>query len=1146
MIKFVVYLQNRMESIMMKRMISVILLSAILISAVFGIVSAEGEPSENTINTAAKSLFGMYTKQTGDMLRDSYHKAVADNTDENITALAAAINNLKPLNTYTHMPLIGFKDISADDINNMLLNSGTIQQSEGIVSMVGPSLLRYCNAGSEGIVGASPFGIATDTCDGIAIKISSSSDSSLDLSIGKRGTDEDCTFNIFDIFISEGESYYFFPFDSFGKDIPSDGTLNYISLSFTGTESVSFGDFHAVANSAETAVNEPYEPEMIKGAYFDPEDYYRIYQKDSKLALTLSVSGGGTKKEISFTQEDLSDRAQEWQIVSVDALRNKRLIINRKYGYSLYITNSSLILDAASANLHNLNYGWNISYKVNKGFSIDVSGVGRLAYVQSSAKVYAMTSAVKYFDIYHIPGERWNQSWSDEFNGNYIDRSVWTVMNAKNRDEYEPMYNADKPDNLYIEDGNLVIHSRIEEYKGYHATSAYVDTQGKVLFSYGRIEMRAKLPQGEHIWPALWMMGDQEAWPNCGEIDIVEMVGGESTTYRGDTGVIGTLHYPNGDGFKNEAGGIEHGTLFNSSKLADDYHLYSFEWDSQYMRWYFDNILYFAEPIDTDQEKYTFTNNPMYLILDTSIEGPGDNQLPEGLPSESKFYIDYIRYFKEEHSAAPEDYTHPKPVNSSLHTSPFGLNRGASYSRDNDVFCLTSYSNRCPIYDMKTGRLIRELRSPQGGWVMSSALSPNGQLVAIAQEIGALTMMNFRTNQTIWKSKYPFRTAIMDFSADGNDLIIGTRPTDVSHLQFAKQLHIYSVENGDEKKTLDIPSATSELKVSKSGFLALGCCDGTLRLYSPLYELLKEYKADDTITSFTFSPDGNTLYAGTATGSIIILNPEKDTRVITPVVVNEIYSMDISPDGKTIAVAYGDSNIRLFDESTGKLINRTCVDFSALRCISYSPDGKMILVSGSDGFVKILSSDINNVLAAFYNPNREHTVYTDATFNSDCTKIFAAANTTDFYSIGVAWNVPTGLISESEEADFTPLLNSDIYVDELKYTSESYSAYLAALKNADNILQNKYSPQQAIDSAAKDLTEAISLLEEKPDVMKGDFDYDGEITVADALAALRIAAKLVEEDALSIEIGDIDADNHVTVADALAILRVAAKLTDTL
>ena len=91
---------------------------------------------------------------------------------------------------------------------------------------------------------------------------------------------------------------------------------------------------------------------------------------------------------------------------------------------------------------------------------------------------------------------------------------------------------------------------------------------------------------------------------------------------------------------------------------------------------------------------------------------------------------------------------------------------------------------------------------------------------------------------------------------------------------------------------------------------------------------------------------------------------------------------------------------------------------------------------------------------------------------------------------------------------------------------------------------NRYSTQEQIDEAATALQKAKSALVEKPDYMKGDFDFDGEITVADALAALRIAARMAESSDEAIAIGDIDADGEITVADALAILRVAARMAD--
>ena len=122
---------------------------------------------------------------------------------------------------------------------------------------------------------------------------------------------------------------------------------------------------------------------------------------------------------------------------------------------------------------------------------------------------------------------QWKVVWSDEFNGPAIDKSVWNYEIGLIRNK-EPQYYTDRAENSYIENGNLVIETRMENYRGAPYTSASLNTRGRKAFLYGRIEMRARLPKGNAIWPAFWTMGERGRWPRCGEIDIMEMWVGKS------------------------------------------------------------------------------------------------------------------------------------------------------------------------------------------------------------------------------------------------------------------------------------------------------------------------------------------------------------------------------------------------------------------------------------------------------------------------------------------------------------------------------------------------------------------------------------------------------------------------------------------
>src|SRR5579875_4182 len=134
-------------------------------------------------------------------------------------------------------------------------------------------------------------------------------------------------------------------------------------------------------------------------------------------------------------------------------------------------------------------------------------------------------------------------AWSDEFSGKTLDANTWnyeTGNGAGGWGNNELEYYTNSPKNVFVSNGNLIIEARKEAIGGFQYSSARITTQNKKAFTYGRIDIRAKLPKGKGIWPALWMLGSNIStvgWPACGEIDIMELLGHENNKS------YGTLHY---------------------------------------------------------------------------------------------------------------------------------------------------------------------------------------------------------------------------------------------------------------------------------------------------------------------------------------------------------------------------------------------------------------------------------------------------------------------------------------------------------------------------------------------------------------------------------------------------------------------------
>ena len=232
--------------------------------------------------------------------------------------------------------------------------------------------------------------------------------------------------------------------------------------------------------------------------------------------------------------------------------------------------------------------------------------------------------------------------WQDEFNGSSLDAACWTYELGAGGwgNEELQKYTADS-ENSFLADGNLVIEARKNEATGEY-TSARIVTVDKKEFGFGRIDIRAKLPYGQGIWPALWMLGanfPEEGWPNCGEIDVMELVGHEASK------VHGTAHWgPNGQSWSYNHGGTYE---LSGETYADEYHVFSLVWELNSIKWYVDDNLYFqVTPATVANQVYPF-NQDFFFIFNIAVGGrwPGDPDPSTTFPQ--RMIIDYIRVFQE-------------------------------------------------------------------------------------------------------------------------------------------------------------------------------------------------------------------------------------------------------------------------------------------------------------------------------------------------------------------------------------------------------------------------------------------------------------------------------------------------------------------
>jgi beta-glucanase (GH16 family) len=244
----------------------------------------------------------------------------------------------------------------------------------------------------------------------------------------------------------------------------------------------------------------------------------------------------------------------------------------------------------------------------------------------------------------------WRPTWSDEFNtsdGSTPDPKKWTYdLGGNGWGNHELESYTARPENARIVGGNLIITARKEEYTGTDGitqpyTSARLKTQGLFAQAYGRFEARIKIPRGQGIWPAFWLLGDdinRVDWPDCGEIDIMENIGREPGT------VYGSLHAPSFVKLTSDAS--KGFTLPAGQSYADDFHLYAVEWEPGIVRFYVDknNYATFTQAEWPEGGRWVF-DHPFFIILNVAVGGDWPKKPDATSQFPQQMLIDYVRVY---------------------------------------------------------------------------------------------------------------------------------------------------------------------------------------------------------------------------------------------------------------------------------------------------------------------------------------------------------------------------------------------------------------------------------------------------------------------------------------------------------------------
>lgn len=275
--------------------------------------------------------------------------------------------------------------------------------------------------------------------------------------------------------------------------------------------------------------------------------------------------------------------------------------------------------------------------QLSNAVNATIVGTGKAIGTITSSKSLQTIDPSGYSTPLSYPG--YTLAWSDEF-ASTINPAFWThEVGASGWGNNELQNYTNTSANSYISGGALVIEARKETNGQY--TSARMVTAGKKAFKHGRIDIRAKLPKGQGIWPALWMLGSDigsVGWPACGEIDIMEVVGHEPAKLHG------TAHWgAQGSGSSINATATK---TLATGDFSDKFHVFSIIWEANKIRWYLDDVLFHTvTPANTGAANYPF-NNEFFFILNVAVGGnwPGNPNASTVFPQ--KMFVDYVRVFQ--------------------------------------------------------------------------------------------------------------------------------------------------------------------------------------------------------------------------------------------------------------------------------------------------------------------------------------------------------------------------------------------------------------------------------------------------------------------------------------------------------------------
>ncbi|MBQ2608330.1 MAG: family 16 glycosylhydrolase [Paludibacteraceae bacterium] len=381
-----------------------------------------------------------------------------------------------------------------------------------------------------------------------------------------------------------------------------------------------------------------------------------------KVGEMVTIDATGTAKNIEWTSSDENVASVYYGVVTAKAI-GMTVITARSGDVSaecqVYVTGTDgttlritpAVVSMKKGETYQFSYGNTFGLDLTWSSSdesiatVDQNGLvtakkGGNATITLATSVGSVTALVA---VEHTWGE-YQLVWSDEFNGTALDESNWTIQTGGGGwGNQEAQHYTNRPENIRVEGGNLVIEGRKESYGGNEYTSARIYSKGKREFCYGKLEARISLPAGQGTWPAFWTLGNRGNWPNCGEIDIMEHTG--SVPNR----IFGTLHTT-----KDRSGSKSSRAYTGIQNIENNFHTYGIEWTQEeksgkdVIRFYVDDIVY-SEQVEEiiDDDDYWPFNRPNYFIINLALGGTLGGNINDAIfDSPLLMKVDWVRVYQ--------------------------------------------------------------------------------------------------------------------------------------------------------------------------------------------------------------------------------------------------------------------------------------------------------------------------------------------------------------------------------------------------------------------------------------------------------------------------------------------------------------------